>query len=143
MVVVMIIVWAVVAALALLLEFFIYNFISAWFSIGGIAALISAPAGLYWPWQILLFFSVSFAFLLALRPIAMKFIKNKTIPTNLDANVGMKTKLLKDVNNGCSEIKINDIIWTVVCTDELNTGDKVEITGMQGNKYIVKKEEKL
>ena len=134
----MIIVWGVVIALALLIEFLANDFYSAWFALGGIAALISVPCGLFWPWQILIFFVVSLTALVGLRRFVVKFIKTKTTPTNLDANVGRKFKLLSSVNdNGRSEIKINDITWTVTCEDQLKEGDIVQILGMAGNKYIV------
>ena len=138
MVVVMIIVWSIVTAAALLAEFLIYNLISSWFAVGGIAALISAPFKLFWPWQILIFVIVSLLFLIFLRPFVVKFIKTKTVPTNLDANIGKQVKLLKDVKDGRSDIKINDVPWTVVCDASLKSGSLVEITGMEGNKYIVK-----
>ena len=134
----MIIVWSLVIGAALLAEFLIYNLVSAWFAVGGIAALISAPFDLFWAWQILIFFVVSFAFLLGLRPFIKKFIHTKTIPTNVDANVGKTFKLLKDVADGRSEIKILDVIWTVTCPDALKKGETVEVTGMEGNRYIVK-----
>ena len=141
MVVIMIIVWSVVTATALLMEFFIYNIISAWFAVGGLSALIAAACRLDWPWQILIFVVVSFLFLAAFRPLVIKFVHTKTVPTNLDAKVGTQVKLLKDVEEGKSEIKLDDVIWTVKCNDILKAGNIVEITGMQGNKYIVKKGE--
>lgn len=136
----MIIVWSLVIGAALLAEFMVYNLVSAWFAVGGMAALITTPFGLYWPWQVLIFVVVSFAFLLGLRPFIRKFIHTKTVPTNLDVNIGRHFALLKDVDGGRSEIKINDIFWTVACDDSLRKGDKVEITGMEGNKYLVRKE---
>ena len=136
-VIVMIVVWAVVIGAALLIEFLTYSFVSAWFAVGGFAAIITAPLGLYWPWQILVFVCVSFLFLLSMRPLVKRFVKVKTQPTNLDMFIGRKYKLLKDVENGKSEIQINDIIWTVKCDDQMKKGDTVEILDMEGNKYIV------
>ena len=134
----MIIIWAVVVAAAFMAEFLYVHLVSAWFAVGGIAALISAAFDLFWPWQILLFAVVSLAFLLGLRPFASKLLKTKTIPTNADEHIGKKYKLLKDVVEGRSEIKIHDIIWTVVCDTELKQGASVEVTEISGNKYIVK-----
>ena len=136
-VIVMIIVWSVVIAVALMIEFFVNCFVSAWFAAGGLAALISAPTGLDWYWQILIFFGVSFLFLLGMRPFVKRFIKTKTEPTNLDQNIGKTFKLLKDCVEGISEIQINDIIWKVSCPDGLKANQQVEIVGMQGNKYVV------
>ena len=136
--VIMIIVWSVVIAAALLAEFLIYNLVSTWFAVGGIAGLISAVCKIAYYWQILVFVGVSFLFLLSLRPICVKFMKNKTVPTNLDVNLGKKFKLLKPVAEGVSEIKIHDVVWTVECGDALAVDALVEIVGMQGNRYIVK-----
>jgi len=138
----MIIIWAAIVAVAFLLEFLMYNFVSSWFAVGGLAALISAPLGLFWPWQIFIFFVVSFLFLLGMRPFVKRFIKTETVATNLDANVGMMVKLIKDCANGVAEIEIGDINWKVICPDGLKTGEEVEITGAKGNKYIVEKKEK-
>ena len=137
----MMIAWSVVIAAALLAEFLIYNLVSAWFAVGGMAALISAPCHLFWPYQILIFVVVSFACLLCLRPFLKKFIHTKTIPTNLDANIGRQFQLLKPVQWGRSEIKILDVIWTVQCEKDLPADATVEITGMEGNKYLVKEVE--
>jgi len=138
----MMIAWSVVIAAALLAEFLIYNLVSAWFAVGGMAALISAPCHLFWPYQILIFVVVSFACLLCLRPFLKKFIHTKTIPTNLDANVGKQFKLLRATADGRGEIKIHDVVWTVQCEKDLPVDATVEITGMEGNKYIVKGVEK-
>ena len=63
----------------------------------------------------------------------------ETTPTNLDANVGKSFKLIEDVTEGKSSIKIYDIIWSVKCKDLLTAGSEVIVTGIDGNKYIVEK----
>ena len=140
----MIIIWSVVIALAFLAEFLAYNFVATWFGVGGLAALISAPTRIGWYWQLLIFFTVSFLFLLALRPFVKRFIdkRNKTVPTNLDANIGLRVKLLKDCIDGLSEIMLGDVPFKVICDDGLKTNQVVEIVGMKGNKYIVREETK-
>jgi membrane protein implicated in regulation of membrane protease activity len=137
MVLTMIIVWAVVTSVSLLIEFLTLGMVTTWFAVGGIVALITAACGLYYPWQVLVFFVVSLGCLLALRRFVTKFLRVKTVPTNLDANIGLKVKLLKDVVGGRSEIKVNDTVWTAVCDSELKEGGIVVITSMSGNKYIV------
>jgi len=135
----MIIIWALVVGAALFIEFMVNDFTSVWFSVGGMVALITVPCGLAWQWQILVFVVVSFIFLLSLRPLTRKFVKVKTVPTNVDASIGTQHKLLKDIDDdGRSEIKIEDTYWTVKCAETLKTGSLVEITGVDGNKYLVK-----
>jgi membrane protein implicated in regulation of membrane protease activity len=141
----MVVIWAVVIAAALYIEFSTGDLTSVWFVVGGIAALVCVPLGVDIIWQLLVFFVVSLAFLLSLRPLTRRFVNKKTIPTNLDINIGKSFKLLKDVKDGRSEIQIHDVIWTVSFTDEaynvLKTGASVVVVGMDGNKYIVKGEE--
>jgi membrane protein implicated in regulation of membrane protease activity len=144
MVIPMIIIWSMVIAGALLLEFMTNDMTSVWFAAGGLAALVTAPFDLFWPWQVLIFFIVSFAFLACLRPITRKYVHAKTVPTNLDINIGKHFKLTRDIVDGRGEIKIGDTFWTVAAPHEgveLKTGTEVKIIGMEGNKYIVKKGE--
>ena len=134
----MIIIWSVVIAVALLIEFFTYDLVTGWFAFGGLGALIMAAARVDIWWQLLVFFIIPLLCLLFLRRFVLRFVRVPTTPTNLDAKVGCKFKLLKDVKEGRSEIKINDIIWTVSCPDDLKEGDEVQITGMEGNRYLVR-----
>ena len=135
----LIIIWAVIVAAALLLEFLTYEFYTAWFSVGGLAALIMAACEVDLAWQIIVFVVLSTALLLSLRPFVKRFVQTETTPTNLDANVGKSVKLLGDVIEGKSTIKIHDVIWNVKCNSELPAGAEVIITGMEGNKYSVEK----
>ena len=135
----MIIIWCVVIAVALLIEFLTYDMITLWFTVGAIPALIMAACRVDWPWQLLVFFVVSLVCIIFLRKVMKTFIKSKTIPTNADANIGTRVKLESDVVNGRSTINLNDVIWTVECDDGLKMGESVEIVAINGNKFKVKK----
>ena len=134
----MIIIWSVIIAVALLIEFLTYDLVSSWFAVGGIGALILAACKVEVWWQIFVFFVIALACIIFIRKYLKKFLHAPTVPTNVDVNVGQKADLLKDVKDGRSEIKINDIIWTVSCEDKLKQGDSVIIIGMAGNKFIVR-----
>ena len=136
---IMYIVWSCVIALALLIEFLTFDLITIWFAGGGIIALILAACGVLWMYQLAAFFVVSLICILLLRNIFKKYIHIKTTPTNIDVNIGHRARLLSDVIDGKSEIKINDIFWTVVCEQDLKAGETVEITGINGNKFSVVK----
>ena len=135
----LIIVWAVVIAAAIAAEFLTMDVYSAWFAGGGLVAMILAACGVALEWQLIVFVVLSIALLFSLRPLVMKFIKNETTPTNLDANIGKHFKLLGDVVEGRSTIKIHDVVWSVQCGDLLKSGSEVVVTGIDGNKYIVEK----
>lgn len=134
-----VIVWSVLVAVTLLVEFFTTDFFAACFSLGGLVALILAACGLNLYFQIPFFIVVSLLAIIFARPLLKKLLIKKTIPTNLDQNFGKQVKLLADVVDGQSQIKINDVIWTAVCEDAaLKKGDVVVIERAEGNKIIVK-----
>ncbi len=134
----MIIVWAVVIATTLLLEFFTVDFFACCFSLGALVSLILAILGVDIVWQLIAFFAVSIVAICATRPLVKRFMKKPAIPTNVDQNFGKTTRLLADVVDGKSSIKINDVVWTAACDAELKQGDLVAIERVEGNKMIVK-----
>ena len=89
----MIYVWAGVVALSLIIEFITQELASIWFSGGGLIALILAACKVGIAWQIPVFVVVSFALLLATRPLVKKFIKKEKVATNADSLIGKKAKL--------------------------------------------------
>ena len=137
----MVIIWAIVIAVALVLEFVTYAFVSVWFVGGGLVSLILAACGVDINLQITLFVIVSGVLLVSMRPLVKRFTKTEKVPTNADANIGKTFKLVSGIKEGRGTIKINDIVWTVVCEEPLKEGEKVVITEISGNKYIAKKAE--
>ena len=136
---VLIIIWAVVIAVALLLEFISYEFYTSWFALGGIVAMILAIVGVEFEWQFVAFITSSTLLLFIFRPFVKRWLGTKTIPTNLDANFGKEVRLLEDVVDGKTTIKVFGVIWNAECSEELKSGDMVVIKGTQGNRYTVGK----
>ena len=134
----MIITWAMVIAGTLLLEFFTVDFFACCFSLGGIISLVLAICKVDVVWQLLAFFVVTIVAICATRPLVKKLLKKPTEPTNVDQNFGKTTRLLADVVDGVSSIKINDVVWTAVCDTKLKKDDTVTIERVEGNKMIVK-----
>ena len=136
---VLIIIWASVIAIALLLEFITYEFYTSWFAVGGIVAIILAAVGVSVEWQFIAFVSSSTLLLFIFRPVVKRYLGTRTIPTNLDANFGKEVRLLEDVVDGKTTIKVFGVTWVAECKEELKAGDMVIIRGTQGNKYTVEK----
>ena len=134
----MIVIWAVVIATTLLLEFFTVDFFACCFSLAAFVSLILSIFDVAVVWQLLAFFGVSIIAICATRPLVKRFMKKPTVPTNVDQNFGKTTRLLADVVEGISSIKINDVVWTAVCDAALKKGDLVTIESVEGNKMIVK-----
>ena len=134
----MIVVWAVVMALTLLLEFFTVDFFASCFSLGALVALVLAACGVNVYWQVTIFFILTIVALCVARPLLKRWLKKPTVPTNVDQNFGKKVRLLTDVVDGTSSIKINDVVWKVTCEANLKQNDEVMIERVEGNKMIVK-----
>ncbi|MDR1917757.1 MAG: NfeD family protein [Christensenellaceae bacterium] len=135
----MYIVWAVVIAASLLIEYFTCDFSSICFGVAAIFIMILNALGVALEWQITVFVALTALLIVFVRPICKKLFDKETVPTNADANIGKSVKLLDDIADGLATVKLNDIIWTVVCDTDGKKGDTVEITGMKGNKLLVKK----
>lgn len=133
----MIVVWAVVMALTLLLEFFTVDFFASCFSVGALVALILAACHVNVYWQVGIFFVVTVVALCTARPLLKRLIKKPMVPTNVDQYFGKTARLLSDVVDGTSSIKINDVVWKVTCGANLKQNDEVVIERVEGNKMIV------
>lgn len=135
----MVIIWAVVIAATLLVEFVSTEFVSLWFSVGAIVALILAACGAKLDTQVIVFVLSAGALLACFRPIAKKLARTTTVATNAEAEIGRKVKLLSDVVDGKATANFSGTYWTLHCEDALKKGDMVKITAIEGNKYTVKK----
>lgn len=134
----MIVIWAVVMAVTLLLEFFTVDFFACCFSLGSLIALILAACSVNIYWQVSVFFVVTIVAIAATRPLVKRFLKKPTIPTNVDQNFGKHVRLLTDVVDGQSTVKINDVVWNVTCNAALKKDAMVTIESVEGNKMVVK-----
>lgn len=134
----MIVIWAVTTAATLLLEFFTVDFFACCFSFGSLVALILAACKVNLYWQVSVFFVLSIIAICATRPLVKRFAKRPTVPTNVDQNFGKTARLLSDVVDGASSIKINDVVWKVSCAANLKKDDLVTIERVEGNKMVVR-----
>jgi membrane protein implicated in regulation of membrane protease activity len=138
----MYIIWAVVIASAMLIEYFTCDFSSICFGVAAIIAMILNAVGVSPEWQVIIFVILTALLIVFVRPVCKKFLDKKAVPTNAEANIGKSVKLLDDTADGCATAKLNDIVWTVVCESDCKKGETVEITGIDGNKLLAKKLEK-
>jgi len=137
---ILIIVWAIVIALSIAIEFITYDLIAVWFSPAALISLILAAVDVDWPWQLSTFVVASIIFLLAFRPVVKKFLDKPAIKTNItDVNMGKKVRLLADSVDGYSAIQVNGITWKARIAEggQLSMGTQVVITGNESNNFIV------
>ena len=140
----MLYVWIAAAVVFGIAEGATAGLVSIWFVGGAAAALIAALLnGSLWL-QIVLFFAVSVALLIATRPLAKK-MHEKAVPTNLDRVLHTAARVTEEVDNERSTgaVYIEGKTWTARSEDgSVIAKDKmVEVVRMEGVKLFVKEKE--
>ncbi len=138
----LIIMWLILAAIFIILEFISMGLTTIWFAGGSIVALIAAALGTPWYIQVILFIVVSVVLLVITRPFAEKHLNSKLKDTNLDSLIGKHAIVITDINNleDTGQIKLNGVEWTARTTDDNDTieaGNTVMVNKIAGVKAIV------
>lgn len=133
--------WLTIAIITLLLDIITSSFLFIWFTIGGMSALIAMALNYSQFVQWIVFISVSVVFMAVGYPLVKKTIK-KTVPrtaTMEEGYIGRVITVDEDVIDKAM-IKIDGIYWTIKNQGTLiKKGEKVKITGIEGNKMLIKK----
>ena len=91
--------------------------------------------------QIGLFLVVSVLCLLAVRPLAKKFINNKVQPTNADRILGTEAQVTENIDNiqGKGAVTIGGVAWSARSEDgtPIPAGSLVRILRIEGVKVFV------
>ncbi len=137
------IIWLAIFVITIIIEAVTADLVTVWFALGGLVSLIiSFIPGVAWWIELIVFFVISVAALLCLRPLATKLLKRNLVNSNVDEMIHKKGKMIKacdELNHG--EVKINGVIWTAISADEhreIKEGSLVEVLAIDGNKLVVK-----
>ena len=136
--------WLILAVILAVFEILTQGLSTIWFAIGAVAAFIVAVAGGNVPFQIVVFILVSIIMLLLVRPISVKLLKGKIVKTNIDALVGRKVSVHKDIDNikETGSVILDGTTWNARSMDDndvISSGNTVIIEKVEGNKLIVKR----
>ncbi len=139
----MIIIWLGLVIGCLVLEAMTSEVVSIYFSFGALVSMICAITGHvdFWP-QIWVFIAISAITLATTRPIFLKYIKTNEVKTNVDALVGKRFKLIKEITSDSrGEVNVNGVVWNVITNDNtsIEVDSTVEVLSLEGSKLIVKK----
>lgn len=133
--------WIIIALAALFLDMLTSAFLFFWFSLGSIAAIIAYYQGASLITQVLVFIIVSAVLLAVGYPVVKKTIK-RTVPKTLKMEEGYINRefLIDEDVIDKAIMKVDGIYWTVKNDGEpIKKGDKIKVTGIEGNKLVVKK----
>ena len=126
-------VWLAVFVVCIGLEAASMALTSIWFAGGALIACVLSIAGVNLYIQMAVFVVVSFLLLYSTRPLALRYINQKTVRTNVDALVGKKARVTAEIDN--------DEEWTARSADgsRIPKDTMVQIQAVSGVKLIVSK----
>ena len=134
-------IWLIVAGVFFIAEIFTTGFLVFWFGLGSIFAMITSFFTGDLIIQTSVFLITSVIFIFATRPLVNKFLKTKTVSTNVFSIVGKHGIVIQELNSieGNGQVKINGEIWSA---EEINGNTvpkdaEVVVVKISGVKAIV------
>ena len=140
-----VIIWIIIAAIAIIIDIATSNFLFAWFTIGAIAAMIADLFGISFGVQVIIFLVINLITVSLGYPWAKKKFKKsfKRTPLMEETYIGRVMKAEEDIIEK-AKVKVDGIYWTVLNKgEEIKRGENFEIIGIEGIKLIIKKEEEI
>lgn len=116
---------------------------SIWFAGGSLAALVCAMAGGPEWLQVIIFLVVSALCLMAVRPLAKKYLTPGYQPTNADRVIGKEAVVTEEIDNLRAQgaVSVAGIVWTARSSADtlIPKGTVVRIDRIEGVKLYVTK----
>lgn len=139
------IIWAALLVVFTIGEGVTVGLTSIWFAAGALGALIcSLLGGPLWL-QIGLFIVISALSLLAIRPLAQKYLNTKVEPTNADRVIGSTAKVTEEINNIMAQgaVSIAGMTWSARSSNDcvIPAGTLVRVLRIEGVKVYVEQVE--
>ena len=135
------IVWLALLIIFAVAEAATVGLTSVWFAIGSLGALVCALAGGNIWLQLGIFIVLSLVCLVALRPLAKKYLNNRVEPTNADRVIGQEARVIQDIDNiqGTGAVTIGGVTWTARSEHDtpIPAGAMVRVLRIEGVKVIV------
>ncbi len=133
-------IWGIITAIALVAEFFTAKLIAVWFVAGGLIDLliVALIPNLHFAWQVLIFASISLLLLLCTRKPCLKILTDDK--SKKHSHLIGKKLVIDNVTDNFSYYTIDGVCWRVYTTDKspLKINDRCEIASIGTNKLIVK-----
>lgn len=141
MLIIIIALWLLISAVALVVDILTSNIFFVFFSVGGILAFVADLCGLSLWIQAIIFLGTSILLILTIYPYVQKNLK-RTVPPFLAFEkkyIGEHFIAPVDLDEE-GLVQIGGIYWTVKnAGSPIKKGDVVEVIGIDGNKFLIKK----
>lgn len=132
--------WLVIAAAVIVIDICTSSFLFVWFSLGSLAAIVAYLLGANLTIQFLVFAVVSLISIAIGYPIVKKKYKESVtqIPLMEETYIGKVFEATEEIKE-TGRIKVSGIYWAAVNKENtIKVGQKFQITGIDGNKLIIK-----
>ena len=137
------IVWIAAMVVFGVVEAVTVGLVSIWFVLGSAAGLIAAICEAPIWLQVLLFFIVSIAALIATRPLVRKMMDKNIVPTNADAVLGKEARVTEAIDNTVPSgaVYVDGKTWSARSEsgETLPEGTLVRTVRMEGVKLFVER----
>ena len=137
------IVWLALLIIFAVAEAATVGLTSVWFAVGSLGALVCALAGGNIWLQLGIFIVLSLVCLVALRPLAKKYLNTRVEPTNADRVIGQEARVTQDIDNiqGTGAVTIGGVTWTARSEHDtpIPAGAMVRVLRIEGVKVMVEK----
>lgn len=134
--------WLGLLVILLAIEAATLGLTTIWFAGGALVAFLAALFGASLGIQIGLFFAVSLILLIFTRPMAIRFMDQRTEKTNVDSLLGEKALVTETIENlkGTGRVKVRGVDWTARTREDgaiIAPDTVVTVLEVQGVKLIV------
>ena len=134
--------WLIIAGLFFIVEIITTGFLTFWFGIGAIIAMILSLFVSNIIIQTTIFLISSTILVFLTKPLAQKFFKTDLKKTNAFSIIGKDAIVVKDIKkSSVGQIKIYGEVWTAESEngEEIQKNTNVKIIAIDGVKAIVKR----
>lgn len=138
------IIWLIIAIVLAIVELSTMGLVTIWFAIGAVVSMIFALLGGNIWVQLISFIVVSTVILVAVRPLAEKYVNRSIKKTNIDAVVGRKLIAKTDIDNlhGMGKVDFEGSTWIAQSSNDeitIRAGEEVRVVKVVGAKLIVER----
>lgn len=133
--------WILVAIIAGAVEIFSAGFWFLWLALSALLVAI----GVSFKWltslelQLLIFAFFTLIFIIFTRPLVLKFIKTNDTISNVNALIGQHGIVITEIAPmQYGQVKVNGEIWTAASEEIIEPDKRIQVTGIDGVKLVVK-----
>ncbi len=133
------ILWLMLLIALVAFEAVTVNLVSIWFAVGAASALVTSAFTESGKVQFIVFVVVSTAMLLLTRPLAKRYAREHTVPTNADRNVGRKGQVLAEITPDVpGRVRLDGVDWMARSEQPIPEGMLCEVVSVESASLIVR-----